>query len=185
MQKNFSCKGIKELIIGDPMYLDGLDTASPKDKEALLSLIFREKVPSSFKGKYSVSKEHMVLEDGFKYDEISVVIALARDIKIGKEELVDVFLDNRLVKTNDCITVYHEERLLGCDTATFVIQTGHCFDEFKTGADGYYGDCLKESAAVKGERKKLYGYVIRISLDADLFNEEDVAASLDCVFGLK
>ena len=63
---------------------------------------------------------------------------------------------------------------LGCDTACFGIETNKTYYEFRTGADGYYGNYMTY------KNNELYH--INLSLDADLFDFDEVVRIMKYLF---
>lgn len=167
----FKAKGISTITVGDPLYLEHIDngTASKGEK----SLVFSRKVAKSMEIAVSV-KEDTEHHGNLEFTTIQVDVYGIRHTlsELTKTTLMDTFKQGKfhpkLVK---------EEKDLACDTAEFVIKTDRGYEEFHTGADGYYGNVLwyKDNNA----------FWLSLSLDVDMFEFEDVVESMKNLFGFQ
>ena len=73
-----------------------------------------------------------------------------------------------------------EEVELGCDTACFSIEVDEAWEEFHTGADGYYGSAFKYSVD-----KVPYGIHINLFVDKDMYDYDTLWRKLDALFELR
>lgn len=155
-------KPFTKITIGDEMYLDeiekGTDTGCEKE------LVFDEKFRGIKFGKIKI--EEIQWSEG-KYDGIIYKVTIAA---APEEKIVDTYINDKWYgeKTKN---ISHE---LGCDTASFIIETNYGYEEFRTGADGYYGYADKF--------KTPYGVLITLELFEDRFYYEDVINRMKYLF---
>ena len=141
-------KGTTKLIVGDPMYLDRI--ADSIDDGAEKKLVFDGNISAAPLGKLRIRQLH-IIEEGLEFDTIEVNVA-------------DKYYPDAVKKDME----------LGCDTARFTIETKFGYDEFHTGADGYYGHM--------SQYKQYYGMRLDLSFDADLFDFDDVKERMLALF---
>ena len=163
----------KKLIIGDPMYLDAIENGSDKGCEKKITFI-RKCMPNNLDWT-CLAKE---VEDSFDFEGERITYTTIIVQLIGIAEHMTIEDKQKLIQTfkND---MYHPKLVktkgqLGCDTAEFIIETNKSYDEFHTGADGYYGSYMiyKDNMV----------YKIELSFDADLFDFDDVVKRIKALF---
>lgn len=155
-------KPLTKITIGDEMYLD--EIANGTDTGCQKKLVFDEKFRGMKFGKIKI-EEIQWFED--KYDGFIYKITIAAALE---ERIINTYIDGKWYgkKTEN---ISHE---LGCDTASFIIETNYGYEEFHTGADGYYGHADKF--------KTPYGILITLELDGDMFSYEDVINRMKYLF---
>ena len=179
----------RSLVIADDWYLEKLEelkgTSKRKEKNSYKSLIFEdEKIISNWKNSIVVEKTYEDY-DGYELTGTLIKIALARPIVIGpnKKDLCDVYVDGRMLQSNSKRTFSYETKELGCDTASFSFYADNQYNEFRTGADGYYGSVITHFEeltipSVNGKeskiKKDILGYYIEIYLDEDMYEYEEI-----------
>lgn len=159
-------KGTTKLLIGDPLYLDAIDNGT--DDGAEKELIFNGQITAAPLGRMRIRETHTDSDDEkyghLEWDEIEVEV-----VQGAHEQMLDTYLDG---KWYDGKLV--SDTTLGCDTASFDIETKYGFDHFNTGADGYYGQMLKY--------KKNFGMDLTLILSADLFGFDEVKERMLALF---
>lgn len=161
-KKVFSIKPFSHIRIGDAMYFEMMKNGSTN--ENLKNITCDLELPKFKYGTVSVQLVHVV-EDGFSFDEILIGIYLTNTM-----EQMDVYLDGKWYGE----TSLEKEYNLGCDTASFEIETDKSYDEFHTGADGGYGNVK----VLKPE----YGFICNLELDGDLFDFNEVVTRMQSLF---
>lgn len=162
-------KSLNRLLIGDEMYFEAIENG--EDAGCEKELIFNESLRLIKNGKIKIDEIHS--EEEFNgsmldIDTIRVTIAGA-----SSEDKVDVYLDGRWYGEKS-VKVNHT---LGCDTASFIIETPYGYDKFDTGADGYYGQAYKF--------KEYFGFMVILDLDADLFSFDEIENKMKYLFDCK
>ena len=114
----------------------------------------KEKAENIFSKLFAELKEN--IEDGIEYDMINVTVFQAARPPIMNTYLKDMHYPDAIKKDID----------LGCDTARFTIETKYGYDEFHTGADGFYGHIY--------QYKQYYGMKLELSFDGDLFDFDEI-----------
>ena len=154
-------KGTTKLIVGDPMYLDRI--ADGTDDGAEKELVFDGNISAAPLGKLRIRQLHAI-EEGLEFDTIEVNVFQASKPSLFNVYLADKYYPDAVKKDVE----------LGCDTARFTIETKFGYDEFHTGADGYYGHM--------SQYKQYYGMRLDLSFDADLFDFDDVKERMLALF---
>lgn len=165
-KKEFDFVPMKKLIIGDPDYLESIEK---KENAALLKRLVCNVRPKK------VNYGKLIIEETkTKYPELkSEISEIEITFLLGNtQEQIAVYESNRYYQH----TVYKKLQL-GCDCAEFIIETEHGYDEFHTGADGYYGDVMIF--------KQGFGLTGNISLDGSLFDFDDVIKTFKYLFNIK
>lgn len=165
----FKVEAPTRLIIGDPWYLEAIDNKEDRGCEKQLCLI-KKRLPKDMDVEVIIEEKEETYEnmtfssvyidiigvtnkwDGFKKDIIT------NAIKSGK------YHPKLVSKTGE----------LGCDTACFGVETNKTYYEFRTGADGYYGNYMTY------KNNELYH--VNLSLDADLFDFNEVVDIMKYLF---
>lgn len=158
------------ITIGDPGYLEELEqeegTINPRILNNMRKMTLIGYKPRVSKvGSVTIKKVHCAdEEDGFEWDSIYIDIFLAKD-----EAQLKVYEDDKFFKNT-----IKEKRELGCDSASFIMDVDGRYEEFDTGADGYYGtvELMKE----------YFGFRMFLSLDADLFSMDDTEKTMKYLF---
>lgn len=154
-------KGTTKLIVGDSMYLDRI--ANNTDDGAEKELVFNGNISAAPLGKLRIRQLH-IIEEGFEFDTIEVNVFQADKLSLLNVYLSDMYYPDTVKRDVE----------LGCDTASFVIETKFGYDEFHTGADGYYGHM--------SQYKQHYGMRLDLSFDTDLFDFDDVKERMLALF---
>lgn len=143
----------KRLIIGDPMYLE----------RGIAEELTCQWKRLSFQK--DIKAEIEVFEDTFDTFKMNVL-----RLYVLPEQLLDnIHSDEE--KNNEGI-VYFPKLVsgkvieLGCDTASFIVETDNNYVQIDTGADGYYG------VAVKYKNK--LGIQVELSFDAAMADYEEL-----------
>jgi len=164
-ETRYNAKPFTKLHIGDPMYFEKI--AEGSDNESLKEITFDDTIRCV---KFASVKIEEV-EDSFNHDGKDVPCTTIR-VTIGAgstEAIVNTYMEGK----------YYSYKLkkkykLGCDTARFEIETKHGYDEFHTGADGFYGDLLL--------MKEYFGCFLSLDLDGDLFEFDEVVKRFKHLF---
>lgn len=153
----FPVKGTTKLRIGDPMYFEMIEAG--KDVKNLKRLIFDGNISAASLGFVQI-RQWKIEEGILSWEEITV----------------DVYQGSR----DDIINVYRSEKFwpsqvkkeieLGCDSASFEVETKFGDDNFSTGADGCYGEIKV--------MKQYYGMILRLYFDRDLFSFDEIVARI-------
>lgn len=172
-KEQFKVKAPTKLIIGDPMYLEAIENKTDKGREKGITFI-RKKMPKEIETTIIIKEIDGSYE--IDNDEFSFILIIVKIIGISnkystesKNKLLDVFAEEKyhpnLVKTQGD---------LGCDTASFVMETDLGYEKFHTGADGYYGCYMTY--------KDNLAYNIELSFDIELFDFDEVVKTMKCLF---
>lgn len=145
--------GTTKLCVGDPYYLISIKNGT--DKGCMKDLVFDGSISAAKNGKIRIALRHYS-ENDIEFDMITVTI-----VQGSVERMLDVYLEGKYFKDT-----LKEQKELGCDTACFEITTKFGFDNFDTGADGYYGTLCKY--------KQHYGMMLDLSFDADLYSFDEI-----------
>lgn len=154
-------KGTTRLTVGDPMYLQNI--ANGTDNGCEKKLVFDGNISAAPLGRMQIRQTH-IEEDGLAFDTIEVIIFQAKDSKI-----LDLYQSGRYYPS-----MLKKDIDLGCDTARFTITTKFGYDEFHTGADGYYGHMFWY--------KQYYGMMLGLSFDTDLFEFDEIKDRMLALF---
>lgn len=147
--------GTTKLCVGDPYYLINIKNGT--DKGRMKDLVFDGSISAAKYGKMQIALRHYYYFDSdIEFDMITVTI-----VQGSVERMLDVYLEGKYFKDT-----LKEQKELGCDTACFEITTKFGFDNFHTGADGYYGTLCKY--------KQHYGMMLDLSFYADLFSFDEI-----------
>lgn len=163
-KKEFDFAPMKKLIIGDPDYLESIEK---KENVALLKRLVCKVRPKNVNYGKLIIEETKTKYPEFEALEIEITFLLG-----NTQEQIGVYESNRYYSH----TVYKKLQL-ACDCAEFIIETEHGYDEFRTGADGYYGDVMIF--------KQGFGLTGNISLDGSLFDFDDVIKTFKYLFNIK
>lgn len=162
-QENFIIKPFREILVTDPMYLQGENE----------DLVFQEKPRCCNTGCIVVKEiEDYDKEFDLSYSYYRISILLAKD-----EKQLDVYINDQYYKN----TIKKQEEL-GCDTACFMIgvwdKKGDYKElEFDTGGDGFYGQAIKY--------KEYYGMRIDLEIDDDMTTFDELESKLSYLFGFR
>ena len=142
-------KGTTKLKIGDPWYFEEMEAGSTNKN--LKNLTFDGNVTAAPLGAMRI-----FVEDFEGITTIGVTVIQAANLDVLKAYSEEKHWPSVLKK-------FYE---LGCDTARFEIETKYNYDEFHTGADGYYGDL--------SHYKTHYGMRLHLYFDTDLFSSKEI-----------
>lgn len=156
----FRVKCPKRIVAGDPYYLE---TVPP---ERLKKLVVDYTLPKSYEARIVLSQYEM--HDFGVYQTNAVQIYLAP----GKD--VDVYAAEKMY-ADQCI----DQKEIGVDTARYIIGIDGRWEEFHTGADGYWGDAC-EYFHTRNERKQVDGIMIMMTMPEEVSFE----AMKQSVYGL-
>lgn len=170
------CGRTSKLIIGDPMYLENIANGTDKGCEKDITFI-RKRMPTCTETNIVIRE----VEDSFTIEDevhpftsivVNIIICPTAYDDTTKEKLIEVFKNGQ----------YHPKLLkkkgeLGCDTARFTIETDFGYEEFHTGADGYYGYYMSYTNG------KIFH--IELSLDTELFDFDEIVKTMKHLFGEK
>ena len=162
-------KAPTKLIIGDPSYLDAIEENNDVGCMKKLCLI-KNKLPGTMNAEIIIKE----VEDewlGYKFKSIYIdIIAVSNKIDINKQNNhLEIFKSNRFYPS-----LVSKQFDLGCDTACFEMTTNKGYYEFKTGADGSYGNYTIY--------KNNLAYHITLALDADLFDFDEIVDIMKYLF---
>ena len=171
-KEKFAVERPTRLIIGDPMYFEAIGNGM--DKREKECTFIRKRMSKKVETTIVVREEEDSCEVGGKkhnYTSIIVNIIGTPDnlLQETKDRFIEIFTNNQ----------YHPKLLkkdgqLGCDTASFVIETNLGIEEFHTGADGCYGHYLIY--------KDNLTYKIELSLNTNLFDFDQVVKTMKYLF---
>lgn len=165
-------KPFKHICIADPYYLEEIDLLkttknNTKHLKTLQDLVFDEKAKACNHGMVMIATVNTDCpEENFNFDTTVVDIILTGNtedippLNQLKTYLSGMYYRDTLRKVSN----------LACDCAEFGIEIDGKYLAFRTGADGYYGYAEKY--------KDGYGLSIELSLDSDLFTEQDIKRSI-------
>lgn len=158
-----------KLIIGDPMYLDDIVNGTDKGCEKEITFI-RKRLPKDTHVEIVIEEIQETYED-MTFTSIRVKI-LGVSEKYSKADAMSIMAIFKADKYHPLLVSKQNE--LGCDTACFIIETNKGYEEFHTGADGYYGSYI----VYKGTK----AYSIELSLDSDFFDFDNVVSTMKYLF---
>ncbi len=150
-QEIIPVKGTTKLYISDPWYKDDNN------------LNFNGNITAAPLGAIKIERISEDCEFNGKTLTIDSVRALI--VQGNSQDIVDTYLRGEYYPA-----AVKKDIDLGCDTARFEIETKYGYDEFHTGADGYYGHLIVN--------KKNYGMILELNLDADLLDYDEVKERL-------
>lgn len=171
--EEFKINAPKKLIIGDPMYLEAIENGTDTGCEKKITFI-RKRMPRNLDWVCFVDE----VEDSFDFkgrqithaSSIVKLIGITNNISLEQQQnFIQAFKNDmyhpKLVKT---------QGELGCDTAEFIIDTDKSYDNFHTGADGYYGNYMvyKDNLVFK----------IDLSFDSDMFGFDEIVKRMKSLF---
>lgn len=149
-------KGTTRLWVGDPWYAPMQDNRN---------IVFNSSISAAPLGLLRLREVEGVYEDlGMPYNDYVIDIWQA-----SSSEKLRVYLEGKYYKNT-----LKKEMDLGCDTACFEIGTKYASDQFKTGADGYFGHIK--------QYKQYYGMHLELSLCGDMFEYDELKNRLLKVF---
>lgn len=161
----FYVKAPKKLIIGDPMYLEDIENNRDIGAEKQLSFI-RKRLPKDMICKIVIEEKEEKNKDHF-FKTIYVKIMAVKNIH--NIEMFNVFESDKWYPS-----LISKKGELGCDTACFSIETDNEYLDFRTGADGYYGDYFIH--------KNTDAYCINLALDPDMFDFNEIVNDFKYLF---
>ena len=132
------------LFIGDPFYTEKYSGSRLKD------LVFENKFPKTF-----VSS--MIIEPDKENGIVLIKLCIAPDVKTLSMYEQDKYP----------IVFNAKEKLLGCDTACFVIETQEKHIQINTMADGFFGNVYRFTY-----NRKCQGIIAHLYIDSDIFDEQ-------------
>lgn len=192
-KEEYNIEKVTHLTIGDPDYFE---SGRPNE----LALTFNKSIRNNFLCAMDISEEKHTWEfKGQPFDHTSIVVDIycigTQINKATKEQetalLKDkTFLEEKVIPyTNKTLQVYRDggywakngepkEKGLACDCAEFIIEVNKkSYDDFHTGADGYYGSVM--------DYNHNSGMKFTLSFDGDLFTFEDIKKRMDNLFHIK
>ena len=165
-KKDFRFEPFQHIVVGDPMYVENYPKGS-KDYKRLVA-DFKNPKKNCF-GFLRISEKEYD-DEGIKWGGYEVDI-----VTVPFKEAAEVYLDGKRYTRAS-----KEEVQLGCDTACFSIEVDEDWEEFHTGADGYYGSAFKYSVD-----KVPYGIHINLFVDKDMYDYDTIYRKLDTLFELR
>ena len=159
MHKTYNVKPFRYIKIGDPMYLDDIETSKDiKMVKRLKKLVLNQKTPFTNRKTKVIVNTEMV---GNRTLDYRIIIYQAKKNFIHKDKVLDC-----LMKGEMYTDLIKEIKQLGCDTAEFHMFVDNEMIRFNTLSDGYYGTSilLKNNDAL----------CVDISLTADAYSWENV-----------
>lgn len=90
-------------------------------------------------------------------------------VQASKEKDLEVFLNGQYYPK-----AVKAEFELGCDTASFEMETKYGYDYFRTGGDGYYGRLTQNN--------QYYGMILHLHFDTDMFDYDEVRKRMLALF---
>lgn len=167
-KKRFSIKPFKKIMIGDPSYFEEMEQGSTNK--------FLKEITCDFKT--TTCKVGSVV---IKEETSSLYFDNNSKPMINREINVDFYLasDERQLSIYENGKWFGKDTLkknydLACDTARFEMIIDNEYDEFMTGADGYYGQ-------VK-QLKQYYGLIGHLYFDGNLFSFEEICNRMNGLF---
>lgn len=171
--ERFNVKTPIKLIIGDPMYLEAIENKTDRGCEKEITFI-RKQMPANVETTIIVKEvEDICNFDGkeiaFSVINVNIIGISNRYNEDSKARILDAFINGQYYPS-----LLKKQGELGCDTACFVMETNLGYEEFHTGADGYYGCYMlyKDSLA----------YNIELSLSTDMFDFDNVVKTMKYLF---
>ena len=165
----FYAKPSKRLIIGDPMYLEAI--ANKADTGCEKKLVFNKKrLPKDMTCKIVIEEKEETYE-GYSFKTIYVKIMCVKNTH-NIENILQMF--NTFENNKWYPSLISKKGELGCDTACFSIETDNWYLDFRTGADGYYGDYFIH--------KNTDAYCINLALDTDMFDYDEIVNDFKYLF---
>lgn len=161
----FYAKAPKRLIIGDPMYLEDIENNRDTGAEKQLSFI-RKRLPKDMTCKIVIEEKEEKYKDYFLKTIYVKIMAVKNIHNIG---MFNVFESDKWYPR-----LISKKGKLGCDTACFSIETDNEYLDFRTGADGYYGDYFIH--------KNTDAYCITLALDPDMFDFDEIVNDFKYLF---
>lgn len=159
-KKRFTIRPFKQVVIGDPSYLEELPT-HPDYKR----LVFmRKALPTAKRLAWAELslveinyEDPRILQPGTEWQLQFISARRGAGCRDAVETLLSGMYEPDRVK---------EEKVLGCDTASFYLSIDENGDVIKTGGDGQYG------VSILYEKDNLAYF--SITLDADLYTEDQM-----------
>lgn len=153
-QKTYETKTPKTIIFGDPMYFEDYEDEPKRLKSLITDLKLTKAQLAEFVCRVVLMNERFT-EEGFEFDSISLNIYLA------PAEHIKTYMGGQYY------TVQKEtNKEIGVDSASYLLQIDDKYDEFRTGADGYWGNQTTYSRTING-KKRIDAYVINVNLPED------------------
>ena len=183
-------KAPSSLLIADEYYLEQLAKKglSKKDKDAYKSLIFdKKKIGKTWEVVIFVDNVDYFY-DGMTLPMVDFTIGLAPCFVVCGMKLAEVYAKSCCMKSNVRVEYIATQKDLGCDTASFSITAGDKYEEFSTGADGYYGDVVeykKKLLLEENSKPQDFGFKISLGFDGDLFDSEEIVKTFAYLFDAK
>ena len=165
----YKAKTPTRLIIGDPWYLEAIDNKEDTGCEKQLCFI-KKRLPKDMDVEVIIEeKEEKYKGMTFTSICIDIIAVTNKWDEIKKKVITDAIKNSK----------YHPQLLskkgeLACDTACFIIETNETYYEFKTGADGYYGNYMTY------KNNELCH--INLALDDDMFSFDEVVTIVKYLF---
>lgn len=165
----FYVKPSKRLIIGDPMYLETI--ANKTDTGCEKKLIFdKKRLPKDMTCKIVIEEKEEKIGD-YSFKTIYIKIMCVKNTH-NIENILQMF--NTFENNKWYPSLISKKGELGCDTACFSIETDNSYLDFRTGADGYYGDYFIH--------KNTDAYCITLALDTDMFDFDEIVNDFKYLF---
>lgn len=160
-EETFDVMGATKISVGDPAYFEEMEAGCTNLN--LKKLTYNGPILGAPLSKMKIQLNRVEYESEWgngDYENIDVFINQA-----ATDKVLDLYMNNKYYPA-----LVREEHDLGCDTARFILETktpkGINYDEFHTGADGYYGSFIK--------MKRGYGMMMTLSFDASLFTYDEI-----------
>ena len=160
-EAKFPIKGTTRLHIGDPDYFEEIKNGT--DNKNLKKVTFDGNISAAPKGIMHI-RLWEVKDNSLSWNTLTV----------------DVYQGNKLdIAGTYCKGSYYPKGVktdceLGCDSASFEIETKFGYDKFYTGASGYYGE-LKAM-------KQYYGMILHLDFDDDLYDFDEIVQRMKALW---
>ena len=134
MKETYNVKCPRHVIFGDPMYFENFKGAKLK------KLVVNEKIPKRFDAARVVIEE---FPDEYAPDEMAYWMT----IYIAPRKTINTYVGGQMYSVQKC-----SNKDIGVDTASYIIEIDDQYDEFSTGADGYWGNYIEYFRKVNDEK---------------------------------
>lgn len=167
-QKVYEVKTPKTIIFGDPMYFEDFEDDPKRLKSLIAELKLTKNQIAQFVSRVVIKNERFE-DEGFEFDSISM------NIYIAPSEHIGTYMNDQYYKVQKETT-----KDIGVDSACYLLQVDDNYDEFRTGADGYWGCHTTYSRTING-KKHVDAHIVSITMTEDL-SMEDVEQYLKYFF---
>lgn len=159
--------GTTKLVIGDPLYLDAI--SNNKAVGSMKDLVFSGNIIASPLGVLRIRETentYKINEDGKEKSFKSIDVEVYQG---AEEDMLKTYLDGKYYTD-----AAKKPKELGCDTASYTIQTKYSYDEIHTGADGQYGYIIP--------MKTHFGMILKLYFATDIFTFDEVKKRMLALF---